>query len=113
MQNGKENNKVGEDDNGVEEIDHLTLDLITSLEIQKRTGLLACEKWVSNNKINLGSLSRIISQKVGGPREKRYNYSNFIHSIKETFLLQSYEIEEIYQKKYLELIKGIITKKTN
>ncbi len=111
VQNGKENNKVVEDDNGVEEIDHLTLDLITSLEIQKETGLLACEKWVSNNKISIAKVPpELLAKKLVGLREKRYNYSNFIHSIKETFLLQSYEIEEIYQK-ILGINKGYYNEK--
>jgi hypothetical protein len=61
--------------------------------------LLACEKWVSNNKIIIAKVPpELLAKKLVDLRGKKYNYSNFILSIKEKFLLHAYEIEEIYQK---------------
>jgi hypothetical protein len=72
VQDGKEDNKVVEDDNGVEEINPVTSDLIKSLEIQKEKGLLACEKWVSSNKISIAKVPpELLAKKISEPKGKK------------------------------------------
>ena len=112
MQNGKENDKVGEDDNGVEEIDSVTLDLIESLEIQTEKGLLACEKWVSNNKISITKVPpELLAKKLVDLREKNIITVILFFQSKKSFCYMHMRSRK-YIRKYSELIKSIMTKKT-